>query len=280
MGVARGSVNYRLIAGHLHRVHRRVYAVGHSRLTRNGRFMAAVLACGPGAVVSHRSAAALLDLRPTSAPTVDITAAFRTIRSRPGIHAHTGALLDRDTVEVQDVPCTSTARTLLDLAGVLDPRSLQRALERAETLRTLDLDAINDLLERSNGHHGARKLDHALARYRPDIQTRSELEAVFLDLCTKHSLPSPVVNGRVQVGAEGFEVDFHWPGHRLVVEVDGFEHHGTRTAFEQDRARDQLLTSAGYRVVRFTWRQVRDDPGGVAGVVRAIVVSSGAQAAV
>lgn len=279
LGVSRRSVDYRAGAGQLHAVHRGVYAVGHRRLTRDGRFMAAALACGRGAVLSHRSAAALLDLRPNTRPRIHVTVRSRTVRSRPGIAAHKAALLARDITTVRGIPTTSVARTLLDLAPTADPAGLHRAIERAETLRTLDLTAITDLFTRASGHHGVGVLTRALANHRPDTVTRSYLERTFLDLCSVHSLPSPVPNDRVSAGNQSLEVDFHFRSHHLIVETDGYEHHGTRSAFERDRCRDQLLVAAGYRVLRFTWRQIANDPGGVTGVVRTVLDSSGGQAA-
>ncbi len=200
------------------------------------------------------------------------------MRSRPGIRAHVGTLLRRDITTVDHIPCTSVARSLLDLADVIDARALDRAIERAEILRVFDLEAINDVLDRGGGHRGVAKLDHALTLYLPEIHTRSELEAKFLALCRTASLPSPVVNGRIGVGATALEVDFHWPSARLVVETDGHAAHGTQAAFERDRRRDQMLTAAGWRVVRFTWRQLTRRPGEVAGTVRAAL--GGAYAAV
>lgn len=232
--------------------------------------MAAVLACGRGAALSHHSAASLLDLRPSTRSLVDITVSGRTVRSRPGIRVHIGTLLARDVSTIDYIPCTSVARTLLDLAGAVDARGLDRAIERAEVLRILDLAAVRDVLDRAHGNRGVTRLRRALTLYLPDHAfTRTELERLFLAVCRSASLPSPVVNGRVEVGADTFEVDFHWPAGRLVVETDGHATHGTRAAFERDRRRDQMLTAAGWRVLRFTWRQLARRPDEVAGTVRA-----------
>ncbi|MEO8092391.1 MAG: type IV toxin-antitoxin system AbiEi family antitoxin domain-containing protein [bacterium] len=269
IGLTTAAIHHRVAGGHLHRTHRGVYAVGHKRLTRKGRFLAAVLACGPAAAISHRSAASLLDLRPSARAQIDITVSDRTVRSRPGIRAHRATLLPRDVTTIDHIPCTSVARTLLDLAGELDAAALDRALQRAEVLRVLDTAGVQDVLDRGDGHRGVAKLDHALTLYLPEIHTRSELEARFLALCRSASLPSPVVNGRIEVGADTLEVDFHWPSSCLVVETDGHATHGTRAAFERDRRRDQMLTAAGWRVLRFTWRQLARRPDEVAGTVRA-----------
>lgn len=158
--------------------------------------MAASLACGQGAAVSHRSAASLLDLRPSGRSLVDVTVPGRTVRSRPGIQAHIAILLDRDAIAIDRIPCTSVARTLLDMAGVVDGHDLDRAIERAEVLRVFNLAEIDDVLDRARSHRGASTLRRALALYLPDHPfTRSELERRFLGLCKSHSLPSPVTNG-------------------------------------------------------------------------------------
>jgi predicted transcriptional regulator of viral defense system len=278
LGWSASAVRERHAAGHLHRVHRGVYAVGHRRLTRRGRFMAAVLACGKSAALSHRSAASLLDLRPSTRLVVDVTVSGRRVRSRAGIQAHIATLINRDVGRVDRIPCTSVGRTLVDMAGVVDAQGLDRAIERAELLRVFDLAEIDDLLDRAEGHRGASKLRQALALYLPDHHlTRSELERRFLGLCESHSLPSPVTNGRITVGGDNLEVDFHWPAQRLVVETDGHRTHSTHAAFERDRRRDQMLTAAGWRVLRFTWHQLARRPGEVAETVRALL-STGAGA--
>jgi len=223
--------------------------------------MAAVLACGPGAVLSHRAAADLHGLRPGSATRIDVTIPGRD-RRRRGIAIHRSrTLLERDRTTVDGIPCTSVARTLLDLAEVVDPGSLEKAIERAEILRVFDLAAVQDVLARANGRSGAARLRAAIAAIATKPPTRNELEQAMFDIWTAARMPRPEVNWWIPLtSGPGYEPDFGWPDLRLIAETDGFETHGTRTAFEQDRRRDQQLAVQGWRVVRFTWRQVIYEP--------------------
>jgi hypothetical protein len=252
-------------AGRLHRIHRGVYAVGHKRLSREGRLMAAALACGPGAVLSHATAASVWNLRPTSAAKIDVTlpsAKGRTgpsnvrLRRRPG-------LIATDVTRHNALPVTTPARTLLDLAATIRAPALDRALEQAEKLELLDMTPIVELLERERGRPGAPALARAIRQYAPE-PTRSDLEADFLALCDAHGLPRPTMNTWI----EGYEVDAHWPGTFLVAEIDSRKHHHTTAAFERDRRRDAWLAGAGYTVLRFTWRRIVTEPQGVAVDVR------------
>jgi very-short-patch-repair endonuclease len=225
-------------AGRLHRLHRGVYAVGHARLTPEGRWMAAVLRCGPGAVLSHRSAAALWGIRSTAAVRVDVTVPRQSgQRSTAGIVVHRPVRQHVATVH-DAIPVTTPTQTLIDLSSVLSRPALERAFEAAESLRLLD---VAQLPPRLAGIAGA-----------VDPRLRSPLEAQFASLCRERGLPPPQVN----VVVEGLEVDFSWPDHALIVETDGHRHHGTRAAFERDRERDALLTALGWRVVRITHRRL------------------------
>ena len=159
---------------------------------------------------------------------------------------------------------TTVARTLLDLAAIVDRRRVERALERAEKLELFDLRQIEAACERAPGHHGLKALNQALALYMPDNRTRSELERDLLDLCRNHDLPLPEVNALV----DGYEVDALWPDARLIVEVDSWEHHRDRAAFERDRVRDADLKLAGYTVIRITARRLADQPEQVAALIR------------
>ena len=181
MGLSPRSVRGRVTTGRLHPVHRGVYAVGHSLLSREGRFMAAVLACGPGAVLSHRSAACLWELRPTSRSRVEVTTPGQSGRSRPPIQIHRSRRLAADDVTAtQGIPITTVARTLLDLAEVADRRALERAVERAESLRVFDPRALHDVLARADGRRGAPALQEVLVDYdNASGLTRSELELRF-----------------------------------------------------------------------------------------------------
>jgi very-short-patch-repair endonuclease len=190
-----------------------------------------------------------------------------------GIDVHTARrFASRDATREQGIPCTTVARTLLDLAEVVDRGALERAFEQAETLRLLDVTAIEDVLARAHGRRGAPVLGAVLAEYDPAMPlSRSELERRFLTLCRDAALPSPRVNAWVPVEGGGFETDFTWPARRLIAEADGYTTHGTRAAFERDRRRDRLLQLAGWRVIRFTWRQLVDEPTEIADAIRRLL---------
>lgn len=274
LALSPSAVRSRVAAGRLHRVHAGVYSVGHARLTREGRYMAAVLACGHGALLSYRSCGALLGLRASSRAVIDVTSPTRAGRKRAGIEVHACATASDDAIQRNAIPCTSVARTLLDLAAVINRRELERACDRAEMLQVFDLRALQDVLTRANGHRGAGPLRAVLAGHSigADV-TRSELEERFLALCESAALPRPQCNAWLALGPDGVEADFVWRRQRLVVETDGRIVHSTRQAFERDRRRDQRLMLAGWRVVRFTWREVVGEPGVVAETVRALLTS-------
>ena len=276
LGMGPGAIQSWVRRGRLHPVHRGAYAVGRPLLTVDGRWMAAVLACGPGAVVSHRTAGALLGVRNSSSALIEVTSPRSRGRARAGIRAHSGATLGpRDVTTVRGIPCTSLARTLLDLAEVLDPRQIERALEQAEVLRLLDVRAVEEVLGRAEGRRGAPLLAAALARFAPgSTVTRSELEERFLDLCRKASLPGPRVNHWIALPGGGVEADFAWVEHRLVVETDGHRVHGTRHSFEHDRRRDRRLLLAGWRVARVTWLQVERESRELTGTLRELLRAS------
>lgn len=231
-GLHRNAVQARLRAGHLHRLHRGVYAVGHPQVTFEGRCVAAVLALGEEAVASHRSAAAVWGLLPPHEGSIHVSVAGDAGRKpRTGIRIHRSATLTAAvTTRRNGIAVTRPGRTLRDLR-----RHVPQPVFRSAVRRGLDLRLIssNDL--------GPN----------PDL-TRSELERIFLNLCRRRRFPQPEVNARVGP----YEVDFLWRDRCLIVETDGFRHHGNRAAFESDRRRDAFLQSRGYRVLRFTHRQV------------------------
>jgi very-short-patch-repair endonuclease len=254
-------------------LHRGVYAVGHGVLRPEGRWLAAVLACGPGAVLSHRSAAALWDLRPATRPTIDVTAP-RTRVGRPGIDLHLSRCLDpHHRTEHKRIPTTTVARTLVDLAGVLETTGIERTWHRAEMLDLIDVQAVQDAMSHRRGRCGVGALRSLLAEQTSGHITRSELEERFLALCRDASLPRPEVNARVDANGAVYEVDFLWRAQQLVAETDGWGPHHTRAAFESDRRRDADLLVAGLRVVRFTWRQITREPAAVAATLRALLAA-------
>lgn len=262
LGLSPSAARSRVQAGRLHRVHRGVYAVGRATLDARGRRMAAVLACGPGAVLSHRTAAHVLGLLPSSTAKVELSVPCASARGRPGLRVHrVPGLRPEDVTEMDGIPCTEVARTLLDLAAVVSARTLNNVLEAAERLRIYDGSAVDEQLTRNAGRPEAHRLQAATAAYTgAGLPSRRELERRARELFEQAGLGRPLINTLVDVGDEQFEVDFCWPDRRLVVEADSWEFHGTRAAFERDRRQDQMLKRAGWATVRITWRQVHEAP--------------------
>jgi predicted transcriptional regulator of viral defense system len=258
-GLSPRAVCDRVASGRLRRVHAGIYAV--DRLDARGRWIAAVLACGAGAVLSHRPAAALWGFG-ADGPRVDVSAPGRAGRSRTGIDVHRGALLGPDDVTVRDgVPCTTPARTLLDLAAVVDRRTLERAVDRAEELRVFDLDALRELLRRNPRRRGRRALAAILAEYDGPTATRSGGEEHMLALIVAAGLPRPQTNVWIALdGNTGYEADLLWPDARLIVEVDSRSHHSHRKAFLHDRQRDRKLALAGYETRRYAAAELQSRP--------------------
>lgn len=273
LGIGRNTAREWLHAGRLHRLHRGVFAVGHTRINQRGHWLAAVLACDEGALLSHRSAAALWGLARQRVSFVDVTGrAGRQFRpGRDGIRLHRGRLHDEDRAERAGIPVTTVARTLFDLAEVVDRRHLRRAWEEADRLGLLRLHAVEGVCNRGYGRHALRPIRPLLAEARAPVTTRSPLEDRFAEFYREHlaDLPAPQTN----VSILGHEVDAYWPAHRLVVEMDSWQFHGHRTAFEHDRARDAAMQSAGYRVLRLTHRRLCDEPTAVASQLRALLAT-------
>jgi very-short-patch-repair endonuclease len=271
LGLADPAITKRAARGRLHRVHRGVYAVGHPVLAARGRWMAAVLAAGPHAVLSHASAAALWELRASAAVIVDVTIAGGGSRKRPRLRIHRARDLTGQTTTHDGIRVTTPARTILDLAATLQRRPLERLLDQAESARLTDIASLAALARAHAGHRGAGKLLATLTTHAPGTTlTKSELEERFLTLCRDHGLPQPLVNHDI----EGFEVDFSFPQARLLVEADSWRWHRSREAFERDRHRDAAHARAGYRTLRFTHIQISTDPNTVAQTVRAALERS------
>ncbi|MDW5596057.1 DUF559 domain-containing protein [Conexibacter stalactiti] len=270
-GLGAKPIASRVRNGRLLRLHPGVYAVGHAQLRREGRWLAAVLASGPGAVLSHRSAASLHGLRPHNGAAIDVaTAAHRT--GLDGIRLHARQRLDdADRTRADGMPVTTVARTLVDLAGIVPADQLLRALRRAEELRSFDLRTIEAALARTAGRRGrGHAAMHAAlneARARATQLTRRELEERFLTLVTRARLPQPRTN--VWFPAHAFEVDALWREPRVAVELDGWEHHRTRDAFHRDRSKSNTLTLEGWTVLRFTHDDVVRRPAETAAALRA-----------
>jgi very-short-patch-repair endonuclease len=270
VGLGKGAIDYWLRCGRLHVVHRGVYAVGHPVLGEMGRLWAAVLACGPNAVISHRSAAALRGIRPNNRKSIDVTVPGRTRHRRKGIDVHLVRHLDpRDVTTLDGIPVTTLARTLLDLAEVVPKSQLPRAISEADYLGLFDLRAVQELLGRSNGRRGQRPLTAALTDAVRGERTRSDLEDAFLEFCDQRGIPKPKVNTSI----DGREVDMAWPEHKLIVELDGYQGHRTRRAFEGDRRRDAAHLLAGLRTIRVTDRWLSNEPNDLDQTVKTLLAA-------
>jgi very-short-patch-repair endonuclease len=255
LGLGRGSIDHRIGAGRLVAVHRGVYAVGHRPRTRHSSWMAAVLACGDSALLSHRSAAALWGIRRWAPARAEVTAS--TQRRRPGISVHVRRTTPGERAVHFGIPVTTVARTIVDLAHELDADELERLVRETEFQKRLDIAAIR----RSAMWRPAPSLNGLLDRIAP---TQSRHEDRLLRLCKRFGLPAPLT----QQSIGGRTVDFLWPEARLVVEIDSWDAHGTRSAFQNDRTASNGLQLAGYVVLRFTDTDLVRDAARVARLIR------------
>ncbi|MGZ6641283.1 MAG: DUF559 domain-containing protein [Solirubrobacteraceae bacterium] len=274
LGLSDGTVTSWLRTRRLRPLHRGVYAVGHDALRAEGRWLAAVLACGPGAMLSHRSAAALLDLLPYASATIHVTAP-RSRHQQRGIRLHRARSLDAlDTTTVRGIPTTAVPRTALDLAATEPPHRTERLLAQADRLGIYDGRALDDVIARNNGHRGTGALGAHL--HRAPLLTRSELEAILLQAARARGIEDPLSDHPIHLPQDGpITVDFYFPSARLIIEADSWRHHRSRASFEDDRARDLELTALGYRVVRLTARQLRAGAAEVLALVAALLASRG-----
>ncbi len=271
IGVSTSAARKWVERGRLHPVHLGVYAVGHALLNQEGRLMAAVLACDPGAVISHVSAAKLWGLIGSAGLSIDVTAPNRRGRTPADITAHRdGTLCEADRTQLHGIPCTTVARTLLDLAAVLSPWELRKAVSEAEVLGLLKIPEVRVLIRRCRGRRGVARLRLCIDELDPSTKrTRSELERIFLALCKRAGLPRPEVNVPLEAAGLRLRPDFLWRDARLIIETDSRKFHGTAAAFELDRQREQRFFAAGWQVVRCTWRQVERDPKSLIPLLRA-----------
>jgi very-short-patch-repair endonuclease len=244
-GLSARAIARRVAAGRLHPLYRGVYAVGHRSPRRETTWVAATFACGDGAALSHRSAATLWRISDGEGPRPDVTVPTRNQRGHPDIHIHR----PRRAVDItrrHGIRVTTPAETLVDLAHELDAHQTRRALREAQFLRLFDLAATQAAL-------GRRPSKHLNALIADLVLAQTDIEDRLLDLCDRHRLPRP----RTQQPLLGRSVDFLWPAERVVVETDGWEAHGTRDAFQADRAATNAFQLAGYTVLRFTSADVR-----------------------
>ncbi len=250
LGLDRGAIVHRLKLARLCPVHRGVYTIGHRLLTQDGRWMAAVLTYGPGAVLSHRAAAALWGMRGGTWVEVTVPSGRH---GRDGIQVHRSQLPDDERTTHRGIPTTTVPRTLLDLSAFVKRHEVRSALRRAEQLRLTDPLSLHDLTTRYPRRPGLAAIRALLEEASIGARIiRSELEERFQHFLIKIGLPLPQTNAVI----EGYEVDCVWPEQRLIVELDGHATHSPTYAFELDRARDRRLQSAGWHVIRITWRQL------------------------
>ena len=259
LGFSKGKIARSQESFRIRRVHRGVYAIGHSRLSDRGRCMAAVLASPASTVLSHWSAAWLWGLHSQLPAEVEVTVAATGHRRR-GIRVYRAESLDSEWGYIDRIPVTALPSTLLGVAATRPSRDLTDAIDRAKRLGLLDLGAIDHLLDRRRRSPGSGRLAQALDLYRDPAFDRARSELLFLDLVKKASLPRPALN----IWVEEFEIDAYWEAERFAVEVDGWETHGTRRAFEEDRVRTEDMRLAGIDVIRITARRIEREPREVA----------------
>jgi hypothetical protein len=257
LGYHEQAIKHRISSGRLHPTRRGVYVVGRPQLTRHGRWMAAVLSCGPGAVLSHESAAALWKIRATSGDTIEISVPFTLRPRKQGIVVHRRrGLGERDLTERHAIPVTSPILTLVDLATCLERGPLESAINEADKRGLTDPEEIRSALDWLPRRPGVKAVRDTLDR-RTFKLTDSELERLFLPIASSAGLPLPETGAYVN----GFKVDFYWPDLGLVVEADGLRYHRTPAQQTKDRIRDQAHLVAGLTPLRFTHAQVRFEPG-------------------
>ena len=266
LGLTREAIRWRVGRGRLVESFPGVYGVGHRPTSLHDWAAAAVLACGRDAVLSHESAAALWKMLPRLGRPFRVTA--KTSRHIPGIEVHRATTLEPRDVTVQlGIPCTSPARTALDIAGRVSGQALTRAVNEGRLAGFLQPGPLQDIVERSAGQRGVKALRELAGMAQRQAPTRSELEDMFLAFVQRYRLPRPEANVKVA----GHLVDMHFPAHRLVVEVDGYKFHSDRATFETDRNRDADLLAIGYATVRVTSERLRDKPEAEAARLRQIL---------
>lgn len=269
LGFGAQAIKTRLANGLLHHVHEEVYAVGHTRFGQRSWWWAGLLAYGPGAVLSHRTAAVLWGIQRQRRQPVEVTApgGRQGVERRRGIWIHRCKFGPEDMTTRDGFPVTTVARTLFDLAEVAPYETLKGAAEEAERLKRLRLRELEQVCERGRGRRALRPMRRLLAELRPPDEGRSPLEIRFPAFIREHRLPEPIQNVQVL----DHEVDALWPDAKLVVELDSWEYHSHRAAFERDRARDPKLLIAGYRTIRVTHRRLDREAAQLAAEIRQLL---------
>jgi very-short-patch-repair endonuclease len=264
LGFTEEAIEHRIATGRLHRLAAGVYAVGRPELTPHGRWMAAVLACGHDAVLSHRSAAELWGIGYEERGRIDVSIRRPSKIRRKGLKVRTRPSLGAINVtRRRGIPVTDPVQTLIELATELPPLRLERAVNEADKLDLVDPETLRDALHGHAGQPGVKKLATLLDRHTFRLSD-SDLEVLFRPLALAARLPAPLTKQWIL----DYEVDFHFPDQALIVETDGLRYH--RTPSQQARAarRDQIHTAAGFGVLRFTHWQIAHAPDEVTGVLR------------
>jgi very-short-patch-repair endonuclease len=268
-GLGRKGIERRAANGSLHRRFRGVYLIGSPVPLPGAAELAAVLACGSGSLISHRSAAVLWGLCDPMGP-VHVTVVREHRRSREAIRVTQVAKLDpRDCSMVRGIPVTAPARTVIDFAAEAEDDELEAAISEARALKLIADGDLEAAIERAGPRRGVPRLRRLLRAENDNGYTRSKAERLMRRLARQAGLPQPLCNRPLH----GYNVDFLWPVQRLVVEVDGYQFHGHRSAFERDRKKDQVLVAAGYRVIRVTWQQLQHEPIRVAAAIAAALAA-------
>ena len=269
LGFSSKAIEHRMREGRLHPVGRGVYAVGRPELTRYGRWMAAVLSCGPEAVLSHESAAALWGIRADRGARIEVSVPAHVARRRPALVVHRRAELHAgELTQHKGIPVTSPALTLLDLAGRLERDALEAAINEADKFDLIDPEGLRKVLDGFGRRRGVALLRETLDR-RTFTLTRSKLERLFLPIARRAGLSRPETG----VEVNGFVVDFYWPELGLVVETDGLRYHRTPAQQARDRLRDQAHLAAGMTPLRFTHAQVAFEPKHVERTLRRVAAA-------
>jgi hypothetical protein len=269
LGFERKAIEAALGEGRLSSVHEEVFAVGHRRVPQRGHWWAAVLAYGPGSVLSHHSALMLWGLRRYRMRPIHVTSigGRQGVRRREGIWIHRCKLRPEETTSHEGIPVTTVARSLFDFAEVTRYQELRKAAEAADRRNLLRLRELEAVCDCGRGRRALRPVRRLLVELGTPAEGRSPLEIRFAEFLRDHDIPAPVQNVLVL----GHEVDALWPAAKLVVELDSWEHHGDRAAFERDRARDPELLLAGYRTIRITHRRLDHEARQIAEQIRALL---------
>jgi len=267
-GLGSRAIDHRVACGRLHVVLRGVYAVGHRAGSPDARWMEALLACGPEAVLTHRAGTARWGLRAYAVREVTVP---RDRRGAGGVIVHRARLAPDEVTSLEGMAVTTVPRTIFDLAAVRPEREVRQALREAEYRQLTDVLSLADLVERYPGRRGVAVIRKILAERNVGLDVvNSEFEMRFLDFIARAGLPRPAVN----VAVLGYQCDMVWHDQRLIVELDGHASHKTRDVFESDRERDRVLAVAGWHVIRVTWRQLVGQPDALRADLRRLLARS------